>query len=98
MARIGNGKKGGKNVVEIDSRIHIQLDTGDIPSLDHRYFITPKESRECLEGTYFAEIYDGLVALLLEKEYEQAEAELVVARTMYDWMKGLEKDAKNREN
>lgn len=80
------------------NEIYIQLDTGDIPPLDERYFITPKESRECLEGTYFGEIYDGLVALLLEKEYEQAEAELIVARTMYDWMKGLEKDAKDRKD
>lgn len=80
------------------AEVIIQSDTGDIPSLDQRYFITPKEYRECLEGTYFGEIYDGLVALLLEKEYERAEAELIVARTMYDWMKGLEEDAKNREN
>lgn len=79
------------------AEVIIQLDTGDIPPLDQRYFITPKESRECLEGTYFGEIYDGLVALLLEKtDYDHTEVELIVARTVYDWMKGLEEDAKNR--
>ena len=91
---------GGKNVakIEIRSKEHIQLDTGDIPPLDQRYFITPKEFRECLEGTYFGEIYDGLVTLHLEKEYEQARAEIIVARTMCDWMKGLEEDAKDRKD
>lgn len=91
---------GGKIVakIEIQSKEHIQLDTGDIPPLDHRCFITPKEFRECLEGTYFGEIYDGLVTLHLEKEYEQARAELIAARTMCDWMKGLERDAKDRKD
>lgn len=89
---------GGKIVVEIVAKIHIQPNTGDLPSLDQRYFITPKEFRECLEGTYFGEIYDGLVTLHLEKEYEQARAELIVARTMCDWMKGLERDAEDRKD
>jgi hypothetical protein len=93
LPRTCNGKKGGKNVVEIDYRIHIQPDTGDLPSLDHRYFITPKEFRECLEGTPLIEMFDDHVKRLVQTyNVDVNYIELLVARSMSAWMKWLDSD------
>lgn len=93
MVHIGNGKKGGKNVVEIDPRIHIRPDTGDIPSLDHRYFITPKEFRECLEGSPLVEMFDDYVRRLIQMyDVDVNYIELLVARSMATSMKWRDND------
>lgn len=66
----------------------IQLDTGDIPSLDHRYFITPKEFRECLEGSPLIEMFDDYVKRLVQTHNSDANyIELLVARSMSAWMR-----------
>jgi len=67
----------------------IELDDKGL-SLDERTWITPKEFRECLKGTYLVETYDKYVELYTEKGID--DAALGVSRGMAEWMQEMERE------
>ena len=69
--------------------IIIELDDKGL-SLDDRTWITPKEFRESLEGTYWVEIYDKLVKLYIERGIDKPT--LRVSRGMAEGMQNMERE------
>ena len=55
--------------------------------------LTPDEFRFSVEGSLFNDIFDNLVELLRSRtDKEESEIEIIVANSMYDWMRSLDKE------